>query len=112
APHRRRPAAAAAATAPEPARARQGRATPAAARRAAPATNRATRVFPPGSPDRGRPNGAPGLQVLAHARARGLLTRGQRPPSHLLELLLGHHLLRHHRGLDAMEEALEPAHEL
>ena len=42
----------------------------------------------------------------------GLLAGGQGPPAHLLQLLLGRHLLRHHRGLDAVEEALQPAHQL
>ena len=35
-----------------------------------------------------------------------------RPPAHLLQLLLGHGLLGEHRRLDAVEEPFEPAHEL
>src|SRR5689334_25393179 len=34
------------------------------------------------------------------------------PLAHLLELLLRLHLLREQRGLDAVEQALEPAHQL
>ena len=38
------------------------------------------------------------------------MARGQR--THLLQLGLGRHLLRHGGGLDAVEEAFEPADEL
>src|SRR5690606_37743905 len=38
-------------------------------------------------------------------------TTGQSQPD-LLQLLLGSHLLRHDRGLDAVEQSLQPTHQL
>ena len=57
------------------------------------------------------------LEVLAAAprRAvarRGLLATGQTAPAELLELRPGRRLLREHRGLDTVEQALEPADQL
>src|SRR3954468_24414724 len=56
------------------------------------------------------------LQVLTTAgavvgRRRGL-TAGERPAPDVLQLRPRRHLLREQRGLDAVEDALEPAHEL
>ncbi len=57
------------------------------------------------------------LEVLAAAprRAvvrRGLLATGQTAPAELLELRPGRRLLREHRGLDTVEQALQPADQL
>src|SRR5919112_568030 len=61
----------------------------------------------------------PRLQVLpgaaTHAFRHGLTwgpRSGRQATAHLLELRPGRHLLGHQRGLDALEQALEPADEL
>ena len=53
--------------------------------------------YPPGAP--------PGMPAPCAASSAA-------PPAHLLELLLGHRLLREQRRLDAVEQPLEPADEL
>ena len=66
-----------------------------------------------------------GLEVLTCAVLASLLTddsgrnadtrtdlAGERPSPHLFQLRPSRHLLREQRGLDAMEEALEPADQL
>src|SRR3954470_12933809 len=53
------------------------------------------------------------LQVGAGGRALGIgLLARRETAAHLLELLARLHLLREERGLDAVEEALEPPDEL
>src|SRR5690606_16055841 len=82
--------------------------------RTAPATPRAVTGL--GGRRRADRSGPTGLQVGARAGvgalgARLVLAGGQLPP-HLLELLAGGHLLGEEGGLDAVEEPLEPTHEL
>ena len=55
--------------------------------------------------------GHPSGQARPAGGLRGGVTRGQGAP-HTLQLLLGCHLLGEERGLDAVEQALEPADQL
>src|SRR6516164_10747802 len=56
------------------------------------------------------------LQVLPGARARPVArpadSRGKRALAHLLELCASRHLLGEQRGLDAVEQPLQPADQL
>jgi hypothetical protein len=57
--------------------------------------------------------GPPPDSEVGATLALGLFGRGgQTPLAHLLELGPGRHLLGEERGLNAVEEPLEPAHEL
>ena len=57
---------------------------------------------------------AGGPEALCVVLCRLLLTHhaGRQRPPHLLELRPGRHLLREESGLDAVEQPLEPPHEL